>query len=139
MRLRIVVAALAAALVLAGCGESDQEKAQSKVCDARAEISKQVDALKALTPSTVTIDQVKQSVDAIGSSLKDIADAQGDLSDERRSQVQEANQAFSEQIKGIGSSLLQSTSVADARTQLQQAVTQLGESYNSSLARVDCG
>jgi hypothetical protein len=37
---------------LGACGESDEEKAQNKVCDAKADIGKQVDELTALTPAT---------------------------------------------------------------------------------------
>ena len=32
-----------------GCGESDEEKAQTQVCDARADLKKQVDDLAGLT------------------------------------------------------------------------------------------
>ena len=42
------VAALLAALALAACGDSKEEKAQQSVCDARADISKEVDKLKGL-------------------------------------------------------------------------------------------
>ena len=67
-----VVLALLACLAVGACGQSKQDKAKSTVCDARADISKQVDKLKGLTPSTVTIDGVQSSLKAISSDLSKI-------------------------------------------------------------------
>jgi hypothetical protein len=136
---RIAVVGLAAgALLVAGCGTSKEDKAKSQVCDARADIKKQVDGLKGQTASTVTVDSVKKSLQAIGDDLNKMADAQGDLSDDRRSEVQQANQAFKAQIKEIGATVLRSTSLQEAQTQLKSAVTDLADTYGSTLAKVDC-
>ena len=89
------------ALVLGACGESSEEKAQSTVCDARADIGTQVDKLKALTPATITTDAVTQSLDAIKQDLQDIGGAQSDLSDDRRSEVEAANKAFTSSVQAI--------------------------------------
>jgi membrane peptidoglycan carboxypeptidase len=131
--------AIASALTLAACGgDSKEDKAQNQVCDAKAEIAKQVDTLQGLTISTATVNQVQQSLKAIGSSLTQIKDAQGDLSDDRKQQVQSANQAFESQVKGILSNLGQSTSVSDAAAQMQSAMKQLASSYKQAYAKVDC-
>ena len=129
---------LSAALGLAACGESDQEKAQNKVCDARADISKQVDEIKSLTPATATVDGVRQNVNAIQDDLKDIASAQGTLSDERRAQVKSATDQFTQQLSSIVQQALRSLSLSDARTQLQSAVSDLASAYSSSLGKIDC-
>ena len=86
---------------LGGCGESDEEKAQNTVCDARDDINKQVDELAGLTPATVTTDAVTQNLDAIKNDLNDISDAQGDLSSDRRSEAEAANKAFTSSVQGI--------------------------------------
>jgi transposase len=131
--------AVATALTLAACGgDSKQEKAQNKVCDAKAEIAKQVDTLQGLTISTATTDQVQKSLSAIGSALTQIKNAQGDLSDERKQQVQEANKAFESEVKGIVSNIGQSTSISDAASQMQTAMRELASSYKASFDRVDC-
>src|SRR4051812_10717043 len=71
---------LALAAMLAACGgQSKQEKAQSQVCTARADISKQVKTLKGLTLSTATTSQAKSSLQAIRDDLGKIRSAQGDL------------------------------------------------------------
>ena len=134
----LAIAAALAALVLAGCGESDQDKAQKTVCDARADISKQVDQLTALTPATFTTDAVSKSLSAIQSDLANIKNAQGDLSSERRQQVQSATQAFTGQIQGIVKQIGSSTSAADAKTQITAALQQLGAAYKQAFAKVDC-
>ena len=135
----IIVVPVVAALALGACGgQSKQDKAQKQVCDARADISKQVDTLKGLTISTATTDQLQSSIKAIGDDLKQIKSAQGDLNDQRKSEVQAANQAFESQVKAVTSSLLSSTSISDAKTQVSSALQQLATSYQQTFAKVDC-
>jgi Tfp pilus assembly protein PilP len=133
-----VVLLLVAVLGVGACGESKQEKAQKTVCSARADISKQVNELKSLTPTTATVDGVRQNVNAIQDDLKDIASAQGTLSDQRRSQVKAATDQFTAQLQSIVQQALKSLSLSDARTQLQAAVSDLASAYSSSLGKIDC-
>jgi Tfp pilus assembly protein PilP len=130
--------ALLAAFALGACGESKEDKAKKTVCDARSDISKQVQQLKSLTISTATTDEVQSSLKAINSDLSKIKDAQGDLSDERRKQVEDANKAFTSQLQDIGGSLGESTSLSDAKAQLTSALQQLATAYQQSFARIDC-
>ena len=132
----IVVVILA--LALAACGESKEDKALSSVCDARADIGKQVDTLKGLTPSTVTTDAVKKSLDAIKKDLQDIADARSDLSSDRRSEVEAANKAFASSVEGIASQLGSSLSASDAKAQVVTALNQLAASYKKAFAPLNC-
>ena len=129
---------LVAALALGACGESKEDKAKSSVCDARADISKQVDTLKGLTVSTVTLDGVQESLKAIRSDLSKIKDAQGDLSADRRQQVEDANKTFTSQVQSIAGSVAKSTSLSDAKAQLTSAVKGLATAYQQSFARIDC-
>ena len=70
------VAVVVLVLILGGCGDSSEQKAQNTVCDARDDIEKQVNDLASLTPATITTDAVKQDLDAIKSDVSDMADAQ---------------------------------------------------------------
>ncbi|HEX6695661.1 MAG TPA: hypothetical protein VF080_02670 [Solirubrobacteraceae bacterium] len=135
----VLLIALLATVGLGACGQSKQDKAKSTVCDARADISKQVDQLKGLTVSTVTLDGVQNSLKTINSKLSKIKDAQGDLSDSRRKQVQDATKTFTSQVQNIAGSIGKSTSLSDAKAQLTSALQQLGDAYKQSFARVDCG
>jgi hypothetical protein len=132
-------AVVALALGLGACGESSEDKAQAAVCDARADIGKQVDTLTSLTAATVTKDAVTQSVDAIKKDLNDMSSAQEDLSGDRRSEVEAANKAFASSIEGIRSEFLTSLSAADAKAAAVTALQQLESSYKKTFAPLDCG
>ena len=134
----MILVLVAAALALAACGESTQDKAQTQVCDARADIQKQVSDLSSLTLATASVDGVQSKLKAIRSSLQKIADAQGDLNAERKQQVQAANQAFRTQLSSIVSGLGDNLSLATAATKLKDAANQLADSYRQTLGRVDC-
>jgi hypothetical protein len=133
-----LVLLLVTVLGVGACGESKQEKAQKQVCNARADISKQVNELKSLTPTTATVDGVRQNVNAIQDDLKDIVNAQGTLNDERKAQVKAATDQFTSQLQSIVQQAVKSLSLADAKTQLQSAVSNLATAYSSSLGKIDC-
>ena len=126
------------ALALGACGESDQEKAQNKVCDAKADLGKQVDELKSLTAATVTTDAVTENLNAIRNDLQDISDAQSDLSSDRRSEVEAANKAFTSSVQEIASTLGSSLSASDAKAAVVTALDQLAASYQKAFAPVNC-
>jgi hypothetical protein len=134
-----IVLFLFAVMAVAACGESQADKAKTKVCDARADVKKQVGELQGLTLSTATIDGVSQNLKAIRDDLGKIAAAQSDLSDDRRQKVQAANKAFTDQVKSIAQNVGRSITAADAETQLKDATTQLASSYKQTLGRIDCG
>ena len=133
-----VIGVLLAVLAL-GCGQSKEDKAKSQVCDARADLQKQVDQLARLTVATATVDGIKANLQAIRDDLRKIGEAQGDLSSARKQQVQEANKKFTSDLENIKSNLATNLSASDAKTQLQSAFKSLGASYRASFAQVDCG
>ena len=135
---RSVLAVVLLALALGACGESDEEKAQNTVCDAKEDIAKQVDELKSLTPATVTTDAVTQNLDAIKTDLEDISGAQSDLSSDRRSEAEAANKAFTSSVEGIASDLGSSLSASDAKAQVVTALGQLEASYQKAFAPLNC-
>jgi hypothetical protein len=140
MRAPASIAVALAAVTLAACGgDSKADQAKSQVCDARADISKQVDTLKGLTISTATLNQVQDSLKAIGDDLTKIKNARGNLDDDRKKQVDQANKDFESQVKTTFSDLGKSTSASDAKTQLQQAFQGLANSYQQTFAKIDCG
>jgi Tfp pilus assembly protein PilP len=139
MKRFMLMSALAAALLsLAACGESAQDKAKKQVCNARADIQKQLNELKSLTPSTATTSAVKDNLNAVQADLKKIADAQGDLNAERKKEVQQANDKFVSQFNSIVANLGTNLSAGNAKAQLQAAAKQLAAAYQSSFAGVNC-
>ena len=135
---RSLVIMLVLGTSLGACGESDEEQAQDAVCDARASIQKQVDGLSGLTPETATAATVGDSLNAIRDDLEQIAEAQGDLNDERKQQLESANKEFTSQLQSIAKNLNSSLSVSGAKEQFQAALKQLADAYRQSFAGVDC-
>ena len=133
-----VLAVVLIAFALGACGESDEEKAQNTVCDAKADIGEQVDELKSLTPATVTADAVRQNLDAIKGDLENISAAQADLSDDRRSEVEAATKAFTSSVQGIASEFGRSLSASDAKAAAATALDQLAASYQEAFAPLNC-
>ena len=134
----LLVGLLLAALSLSACGESEAEKAQKQVCDARADISKQVDELKGLTVTTATVSGLRQNVGAIQDDLKKIAGAQDTLSEDRRAEVKAATDAFVSSVTSIAKGLTSDVSLSEARSRLAQAAQDLRAAYADSLGRIDC-
>jgi hypothetical protein len=133
-----ILAVVMLALAHGACGESDEEKAQNAVCNAKADIGEEVDELKSVTPATVTSDDVKQNLDAIQVDLKNISAAQGDLRSDRRSEAKAATKAFTNSVQGIAGQLGSSLSASDAKTQLTTALDQLAASYQKAFAPLNC-
>ena len=138
LRLGLLVASLLVAATAVGCGESDADKAQTQVCDASADINKQVDKLASLTPTTATADAVSGAVEAIQNDHKQISDAQGDLNDERKQEVESANQKFSASLEAVANDLGSNLSLSGAKAQVQSAGKELASSYQQTFAKIHC-
>ena len=134
----LVAGVLLIAATAFGCGESDEEKAQTQVCDARADLKTQIDDLAGLTLATATADGVKKNLNAIEDDLKQIEDAQGDLNEERKQEVESATQQFTSELEGIASGLTSDLSLSGAKAKLESAGKQLASSYQQTLAQIDC-
>ena len=116
----LLLSAVGLGLAFAGCGQSDEEKAKNEVCDARADIQKKVTDLQGLTLATATVDRVKSDVNAIGDDLAKIADAQDQLDERRKEQVQKANETFKSQLDTLTKDLGSSQSLQGAAQQLNR-------------------
>ena len=106
----VVAVIVVVVLVVAG-GDSKSDKALAQVCGARADIATQVKTLQGLTLANAG--QAKTSLQAIADDVRTIADARADLAEDRRGQVQAANDAFASAVKD---SLGGVTSLASLRT-----------------------
>jgi uncharacterized phage infection (PIP) family protein YhgE len=138
MKPLLLVPAVGLALVVADCGESGEDKAKNDVCDARADIQKQVNDLSSLTLATASVDKVKSGLTAIKDDLSKIADAQGKLDERRKQQVQQATETFTSQVNKVANDLKSSQSLQDAATQLKTDLANLANSYKQAFGPVDC-
>jgi hypothetical protein len=147
----LAITAVTIALAMGACGDSsddtpastgastgDAAAAQTTVCNARDDIGKQVDELKALTPSTVSRGAVTASIAAITKDLDTISGAQGSLSGERRSELEAANKQFKAAVKDTAAEVVSSVTASDAKASLVTALQKLGTSYQQTFASLDC-
>ena len=140
-----VGALLLSAALLAACGESAQEKATAQVCSSRSTISKEVQKLQGLTPSSSAADEAKKSLETISDELKKIRDAQSDLAPARKEQVEAATSTFGADLKAIGLEVAASlpsanteAAVAAATPKLKASSEKLGADYRQALGPISC-
>jgi transposase len=135
----ILAVLIALAALLVACGESEEDKAQNAVCDARADIEKRVDDLAGLTITTASIDQVTNNLEAIRDDLKKIAAEQGDLEPERRQEVEEAGKRFRSQVETTAEDLVSGAkSGEEAGASLGSALDELAKTFRAAYEPVDC-
>ena len=126
-------------MLLIACGESEEEKAQNEVCDARADIERQVDDLAGLTITTASIDGVSNSLRAIRDDLEKIAAEQGDLEPDRQQEVEEAGKRFRSELETTAKEVVSgATGGEQAGASLGAALDDLAKSFRTAYAPVDC-
>jgi hypothetical protein len=145
----------ALALAAAGCGSSTddsstptptqtsnegstpaQEQAATQVCDARADIKKQVQTLTSLSTENATIADITSAVTAITSDLQTMKAAQADLAPERKQQVSDAAAAFETELKDLVKETVRGS--GDAKTQAESAASSLEAAVKKSLEPIAC-
>jgi hypothetical protein len=124
--------------LVAGCGQSKEDKAKKAVCSARAEIKKSVDNLRSLTLTTASVSGIKDNISSIQNNLKKIVDNEENLASDRKEKVTAATQAFGQQLETIASGLTSNLSLSNAASRVTKAATSLQSAYTTALAPIDC-
>ena len=133
-----IVAGLLAVLPVA-CGESEEEKAQDSVCDARADIQKRVDDLAALTITSASIDDVTSNLRAIREDLEKIAAEREDLAPEQRQEVEQAAKSFRSELEAAANDVVSgAASGEEAGARVGSALDDLARSFRQAYGPVDC-
>ena len=139
MRYTTLSAVVLASLAVAACGgDSKAEAAKSTVCNARADISEQVDQLKGMTASTFTTGAASKSLSAIRSSLTTSRAPRAISPTTAVRRSQQANQKFAGEVQDVVKQVFRSTSAAEAKSQLTTAFQQLADTYQQTYAQIDC-
>jgi hypothetical protein len=139
-RRTIAILALLSAALLVACGESEEEKAQDRVCDARADIEKRVDDLAGLTITTASIDDVTNNLKAIRDDLEKIAAERNDLAPEQRAAVDQAAKSFRSELETAAKDVVSgAASGEEAGARIGSAVDDLAKSFREAYGPVDCG
>jgi hypothetical protein len=127
------------AVVPVACGESDEEKAQNRVCDARADIQKRVDDLAALTITSASIDDVTSNLKAIRDDLEKIAAEREDLAPEQRQEVDQAAKSFRSELETAAKDVVSgAASGEEAGARIGAALDQLAKSFRKAYGPVNC-
>jgi len=133
-----ILVGLLAALPVA-CGESEEEKAQNTVCDARADIQKRVDDLAALTITSASIDDVTSNLKAIRDDLEKIAAEREDLTPEQRREVEQAAKSFRSELETTAKDVVSgAASGEEAGARIGSALDELAKSFRQAYGPVDC-
>ena len=140
MRRTIVILASLLLALPVGCGESEEEKAQDRVCDARADIEKRVDNLADLTITSASIDKVTNNLKAIRDDLETIAAEREDLAPEQRDAVDQAAKRFRSELETAAKDVVSgAASGEEAGARVGAALDDLAKSFREAYGPVDCG
>jgi hypothetical protein len=139
MRIRLLAVLVLVAVLLVACGESDEEKAQDRVCDARADIEKRVDDLASLTVTTASIEQVTDNLKGIRDDLQKIADERQDLAPEQRDQVDKAADSFGSALQTTAKDVASgAASGEEAGARIGAALDELAKAFRQAYGPIDC-
>lgn len=138
MRATVLVAGLLMAALAGACGSSEEDDAQAAVCSARDSISKEVEQLQSLTLTTATTSQVSESLQAISDDLTTIQKSREKLSDDRREEVDAANEEFAAQMTELAGTIGRTVSAEGAATEVEASLDKLATSYRDSFGQIDC-
>ncbi|HMD55844.1 MAG TPA: hypothetical protein VKG82_00050 [Solirubrobacteraceae bacterium] len=126
-------------LALGGCGESKEEKAEKTVCAARTEIKSELEHLSTLTPSTSSLNELKEGATKIEASLKKMTEAEKELSPARKEEVKHATEEFQKSIEEAISGVTKGTSSASqALAAVTTALDTVKAAYTQALAPIKC-
>jgi hypothetical protein len=137
MRSLVVIACLLPLAFAAGCGQSEQAKAETTVCEAKTKIASSVQSLKNLTVANASLSGVQSDVKSIGEELAKIQEAAGKLSGTHKQQVEKANATLSEELTSFRHELT-SLTLPQAKAQITAAANKLATSYKQALAPIEC-
>lgn len=136
---------LALALLVAGCGESSEEKATKQVCSATSEITAQLRKLEALAISSSFPAELKAGTESISSSVKKIKEAAPNLPAARKAEVEAANRTFGleiAKITGAAVSAAKSSSseaaIKSAEAEVKSSLSGLSASYKRAFQELKC-
>jgi hypothetical protein len=126
-----------AALMLGGCGESSQTKADATLCEGKTEISASVEDLARQTKQTVSISAIEGDLSKIKGGIEKITSAQSDLTGSRKAQAELATSELSSELEKLEHEL-RTISLSQIKPQLTAVIEKLVGSYKQALAPIKC-
>jgi hypothetical protein len=138
LRAALAAPLLASCLLLAACGESEEQKAISKVCDTRKEIGKHVKQISNTELSASTAPELKQDVKELKEEIHTLHEEVKKIKGQKQFLLAEANENLKLRVEAIATELQKGASLSSAHEQLKAAVNELGASYQEALKAIEC-
>ncbi len=144
MRRAGVAALVALALLPTGCGgddaptAADAARARATVCTARADIAREVAALRRLTPDLASVPQVKRAVTAITAGIARIRAAREDLGAADAATVETDAARLQRRAQQVTRATLSGGLAGDVRGALQPAIAALAGDARQAFRQVGC-
>jgi cell fate (sporulation/competence/biofilm development) regulator YlbF (YheA/YmcA/DUF963 family) len=133
-RIRIVGAALAVSLLVAGCAPQPTTPQADIVCAAQADLQASLDEFRALDPGSNSVDEYQQAWLQVRQAFNDLRDAGYELADEK---VTELNDAIDE-VKAALDNLSDSSSLAEALAALEPALESVSAAWDEIGGELPC-
>lgn len=136
---RSLAALFASAALLVACGKSEEEKAQDRVCDARADIEKRVDDLSGLKITSASIDDLTSNLKGVRDDLEKIAAERDDLAPAKRKEVEQAGKRFRSELETTAKDLASGAAGGEeAGARLGSALDGLAKAFREAYAPLSC-
>jgi predicted nucleic acid-binding Zn-ribbon protein len=143
-RVSSLLAIAIAGVLIAGCGESEEEKAKAQVCHSREQINKSVTSLQTLPINASVVETAKKDLSAIESELGKIREAEPKLEPSIKSEVETAQNTFKTEIVSIAAAAAKElangglTEPQKFAPELKAALDKLVGSYKTTIGNIKC-
>lgn len=142
----LVVVIPLAAMALAGCGESAEEKATAQVCSSTKEIRAQLSKLSDLSLSSKALEEIKDAAGVMKQEVGKIKESAPNLPSARKGEVEAAQKVLQTELIAAVATLASTVkSSGDAEAVLKQsepqvkaAVAGLAASYKHAYEALKC-
>jgi hypothetical protein len=123
--------------LISGCGESEQAKAESTVCEGKKEISDSVSSLQSMTLTNASVSAGQGDLKSIESGLNKMNGAVYEMSGEHKEAVKKATVQLSSELSTIANELTNLT-LPQALTEVTAAAEKLVRSYKQTFTSIQC-
>lgn len=129
----VLAVALGVMLVLAACGDDDDESPEEMLCNEIGQLETEINDLQAIDLATAPIGDIRDQVDAVLESMAAVAEARTGVGEARVEALQTAVSGLGDTIVGLdeGFSIEDiSDAIATATQGIEDAAAELGQEVN---------
>lgn len=134
-RMKWLGAVLSVSLVAVACTDSVADSTED-LCGSLEALNNTVSQIAGadVSPDTVTVDDVEDAANALESAVADVQDAEGDLADSLKADLQNNLDNLESAIEDVPGD----STVAEAGDAVVAALADFNESWNETLSQLEC-